>query len=79
MSGRLVCPLAVLVIGSVLSPDPVKSQCTTRGCNDGESEADLRTMVLRHQEYIEHLKQQVSNHELRIRSMEEEAMTKCAY
>ena len=74
-----MCPLAILVIASVLSPDPVKSQCTTRGCTDGESEADLRTMVLHHQVYIEQLKQQVSNHELRIRSMEEESMAKCAY
>ena len=72
-------PLAVLVIASVLSPHPVKSQCTTKYCGDGGGEGDLWTMVLQHQDSIEKLQQQVTNQEEVIRALKEEPIAKCMY
>ena len=79
MPGRILGSLAVLLIASVLSPDPVTSQCTSKYCVDGDGEGDLWTMVLHLQDSIEKLQQQVTNQEEIIRSLKEEPIAKCMY
>ncbi|KAI0213432.1 hypothetical protein LSAT2_001519 [Lamellibrachia satsuma] len=60
MFGRIVCPLAVLVIVCVLRPGCVVGQCTTERCSDDHGDGtDLAVTVLQLKDSVERLQQQV--------------------
>ena len=71
MQGRSVCPLAILVIASVLYPGLVTPQCTTKYCRDGQGETDLWTSMLHLQESFDGLQKHVTKQNEIIRSLQQ--------
>ena len=71
MFGRVVGPLAVLVIACVLSRDSVFGQCTTRHCSGDDGEGGtLAATVSQLREAVETLQQQVTLQEVKLAAQE---------
>ena len=71
MFGRVVGPLAVLVIACVLSQDSVFGQCTTRPCSGDDGDGgSLAATVSQLQESMERLQQQMTHQQVHLTTQE---------